>query len=181
MPSYLSFLLLERGRQRSIRFKNRRFVRERTSTSGGRFPWREQMLRSGEWGSSARLGVGTSQCRGIGERGLSRGREAVVGFACWAPNQRAGRVASEAAALPQLCCLPGGAGAAVFPRRRDETRDQRSTTNPRAERVETRCSSPPGRGRSCVCRRQVRDLPPIVECTRHCSKNCCMRQFPTKC
>lgn len=97
--------------------------------TGDQSPWaRAGALRSGEWGSSARLGVGTSVSRDRGE-GLIEA-ESSGGFRVVAPNPAAGRLASEAAAFPQLCCFAGGA-VQLFPWRRDETRDQRSTTNPR--------------------------------------------------
>lgn len=85
--------------------------------TGDQSPWREQVLRSGEWGSSVRLGVGTSVSRDRGE-GLIEA-ESSGGFRLVAPNPAAGRLASEAAAFPQLCCL-SGVQCSCFPG--DETR-----------------------------------------------------------
>lgn len=42
-------------------------MRRKGPATGDEFPWREQVLRSGEWGSSVRLGVGTSSVEGSGE------------------------------------------------------------------------------------------------------------------
>lgn len=134
--------------------------------TGDQSPWREQVLRSGEWGSSVRLGVGTSVSRDRGE-GLIEA-ESCGGFRLVAPNPAAGRLASEAAAFPQLCCLSGGT-VQLFPWRRDETRDQRSTTNPR--RNESRRAVVPHQGGE-GCRRKHGICRLVLECTRQCSKNC---------
>lgn len=96
-------------------------------------------------------------------RGAYRGPRSCGGFRVWPQTGRLGGWASEAAALLQLCCLPGdaGAGAAVSLETR---RDERSEIDnkSKAKRVETSSSSPPGRGRLYVGRRQARDLPTVV-------------------
>lgn len=100
--------------------------------------------------------------RGIGERGLSRA-ESCGGFRLvWAPNPAAGRLASEAAAFPQLCCcLSRGVvqcRCSLFPWRRDETREIRDRQQKsKAKRVETSCGFPTEEGKGCgrrhgICR-----------------------------
>lgn len=96
-------------------------------------------------------------------RGAYRGPRAVVGFAwCGLQNPAAGRLASEAAAFPQLCCcLSRGmvqCRCSLFPWRRDETREIRDRQqNPKAKRVETSCDFPTEEGKGCrrrhgICR-----------------------------
>lgn len=103
--------------------------------------------------------------RGIGERGLSRA-ESCGGFRLvWAPNPAAGRLASEAAAFPQLCCcLSRGVvqcRCSLFPwRRRRDERDQRSTTKTQGETSRDELSFPHRGGERLWT--QTRDLPSVL-------------------
>lgn len=106
-------------------------------------------------------------------RGAYRGAEKLWWVSRVGPQiQRAGRgLASEAAALPQLCCVPACPGMQVqvfvsVETRRDE-RSKEIDNKSKAKRVETSCSSPPGRGKLYVSVDvRARDLPRSVECAR---------------
>lgn len=153
----------ERDGQESIRFKNRRLVKGKGNQQLVTKLPRESRCSDRESGDRP-FGwewVPLSCGRGIGERGLSRA-ESCGGFRLeWAPNPAAGRLASEAAAFPQLCCCLSGGGAvqvqlvSLETKTRREIRDRQQ--KPKAKRVETSCGFPTEEGKGCrrrhgICR-----------------------------
>lgn len=121
------------------------FVRRKGPATGDEFPWREQVLRSGEWGSSVRLGVGTSSVEGSGG-GAYRGRELWwVSHSGLPKNQRLGGWPVKLQLSRSCAANPGVCSAAVSLETR---RDERSEIDnkPKAKRVETSCGSPPKGG-----------------------------------
>lgn len=121
------------------------------------------MLRSGEWGSTVRLGVGTSLlwARDRGE-GLIEGRELWwVSLGVGSKTQRLGGwpVKLQLSRSCAAACPRGGAvQCSLFPWRRDETREIRDRQQkPKAKRVETSCGFPTEEGKGCrrrhgICR-----------------------------
>lgn len=143
MSSQLSFPSRERERERDrgINPVQEPAIREgkREPATGDQTPSREQVLRSVEWGSTVRLGVGTSLlwARDRGE-GLIDGRELWwVSLGVGSKTQRLGGWPVKLQ-LSRSCAAacPGGWCSAVqlvsLETRRDE-RDQRSTTKAQGE------------------------------------------------
>lgn len=147
------------------------------------------MLRSGEWGSTVRLGVGTSLlwARDRGE-GLIEGRELWwVSLGVGSKTQRLGGwpVKLQLSRSCAAACPGGGcsAGAACFPG--DETRRERSeidNKNPRRNESRRAVVSPPRRGKVADADTGFAVCP--WECTRQWSMYVCtacwMGSFPVE-
>lgn len=124
--------------------------------------------------------------RGIGERGLSRA-ESCGGFRLvWAPNPAAGRLASEAAAFPQLCCCSSrGVVQVQLVSLETKSRRERSeidNKNPRRNESRRAVVSPPRRGKVVDADTGFAVCP--WECTRQWSTYVCtacwMGNFPVE-
>lgn len=172
MPSQLSFLL-----------------------EGEINPVREPAVRKGKETSKLVTSFpGTSRCsdRQGGDRPygwewvplVSRDRgeglieaESCGGFRLVAPNPAAGRLASEAAAFPQLCCLPGATVQLVSLETR---RDERSEIDNKIQGETSRDDLwfPTEEGKVCGSDRGICRLSLGVHAMVQCVLACSMRRFP---